>query len=1659
MQFWKPTRPSSKAMCYGYVNGNVTRLVMPGYLSITPWFAATVVDLSNYAMIGKPASATDYLLYEDIAVTPNSTYTVGFAGFPDLVFQGTVVATITYSVGDQNSPGAPAVFDNILPATRLPVSAVSTTSMVIEENTIPLRKFNIPNFSIPINTLVHACVNVSVIATGNYTFACTDGIVYNPYPPLDGIVDVASTNGFIVTASSIEVSWNGFYVKDWIEPGDDGIAYYTLGVGSYIGWDDVVSTMVIPKTQRKAVSYASLIAGDALYVTVRGYSYAGLAATTYSEALMVDYTAPKSVRGIIDAKAVPTDQDGFYDIVIEFGKFEDNESGLTSVQWVLESEYGLEDVVSLRKTNSPTYIKQAKVELSSAVTYVARIIATNAAGLKQQLVALITADVDLRLLYVTDLRSGGTWTAFSASEKSYTFAWNFTGEASYLEAAVGSASRMSDVMPWTYIDAEARNFTLDLSAFPLTDGALLHATVHAFDAAGKFADSMSSSGIVIDSTPPQIGRVVQGITPFVHHPWTKYPDLVQASWTGFFDADSDLVSIKVCVDNSPSTNPTTSCSNLDWTNAAKLNSTHAVVVDLVLEHWLQPATSYFVKVMATNGAGLISVGVSPAFAVDLEEPIGTSINVGFPSLEANSSTVDGGYFDRTVVQVHWHFQAAPASGISHFLVGIYDVASSTPMTTPAKVPSSVTSWTFSTAAKTLILEFNEGVSYYAVVRGVSGSGMIGDVKSSEFMVMSTRPLVNQPSLRFENFMEPGANSTADVNSPYYAIPIGFNVTGPNDSANATVDVIVYNVGGTTTTSMGPIKYLVHLGSYKYGRNMVNYTLNQTCDSPCSVSFRVPSVNNSMYWASLVSVDAAGLQSDIETVGNFWNGNETPYATNNGSLWVVDGMEPLVIDFNATSPDSITFTGSGLPGFETPTPQDDCDFTYPDGTVLQGPSSLVVVDGIARLTCTPPTLAATAVAALPAEAYVEITIEAGLTLRVPHKRGAGAETIWDPEFVAKVGLSVYENSYRSSPWTWLVNWSNTSADDIAYFTVIGFGTAMITVPGFQTHALFTIALTSAQEMEAKPGNFSWVVCAFPFVNATQSTCFPSELVQVDLMMASVNPEISTGYEDQIPTAVRVQSSSIDSFDYESIQYQSSTTSISLNWTNSFVFASPSNKTVARYDLSIGHAPYERDQDMQLHIVDGQVSTANIPANLVIGIPYFATLVVWDAAGLPSMHVSFPITADESPPASGRVYAGKTPYVMGKRYQNDTSHLFSYWRGFSEPQSVIKGYSYYLCTAANATSCFAGPQWNGMQTRVNATGLNLVQGQTYFVGVEAHNAVGNISDLAFSPGVVIDLTPPSLVDILFGDGGPVANAANTSYSLTWRFSDDESPIVNYHIQMGTIDGGPQYYPWTSISTRNSLPLAGFRLIHNSTVFATVVATNAAGWTTAAKASVRVDLTPPLITGAVQVLDGSGYHQESGMVTVEADWAGVFADPESEIVDYHVAFGRANNPDFYLAGSSLGVLTTCSRSMTVPDGDSLIVTVTATNAAGLSTIARSSPVLFSTNVPSSFTVRLLDSGLNLLLADNNTSLHHVDPSMDVLVRLVGLQDVESGLSSLRVRLLQDSAPVFDWVDMPVQEIIRLSTPELAAGNSTFQVAVQAVNNVNLTSEALSDNFVVIV
>ncbi|XP_053399140.1 uncharacterized protein LOC123523172 [Mercenaria mercenaria] len=140
-------------------------------------------------------------------------------------------------------------------------------------------------------------------------------------------------------------------------------------------------------------------------------------------------------------------------------------------------------------------------------------------------------------------------------------------------------------------------------------------------------------------------------------------------------------------------------------------------------------------------------------------------------------------------------------------------------------------------------------------------------------------------------------------------------------------------------------------------------------------------------------------------------------------------------------------------------------------------------------------------------------------------------------------------------------------------------------------------------------------------------------------------------------------------------------------------------------------------------------------------YYTVVQAYNLAGLHTTEVSDGFMLDLQSPTTGIVHDG---FVMTDIHATSSMQsVRSFWHGFSDLESGIKNYEY--CVSLNDGMCDVDALHDvGIATRKEYTAAKpFGQGSIVRAGVRASDGSGHVSEIVFSNGIVVDVTPPARV----------------------------------------------------------------------------------------------------------------------------------------------------------------------------------------------------------------------------------------------------------------------------------------------------------------------------
>jgi hypothetical protein len=259
-------------------------------------------------------------------------------------------------------------------------------------------------------------------------------------------------------------------------------------------------------------------------------------------------------------------------------------------------------------------------ELKNGVVYYAQVVAYNILGIRSDIGIsdgiLIEITPPVFLSPVSDGTLFGSDFDYSSNLTSLSINWKCEDKDSGLRqvfVGVGTQPGIQDIVMYRAVLPYQNSYNFD--SLNLTKGLRYFPTVKCINNVG-LQNSMSSDGIIIDSTPPMLRYVNIGGKRYQDLPHIGLGSFVAVNWK-FNDFESDVIRCTVSIhhlrNNTRIAGP--------WTFPGNQTSEYLDLRKNDLRH----KERYVLSVIAFNGAGLNSTAISNGFLVDGTAPTCTNI--------------------------------------------------------------------------------------------------------------------------------------------------------------------------------------------------------------------------------------------------------------------------------------------------------------------------------------------------------------------------------------------------------------------------------------------------------------------------------------------------------------------------------------------------------------------------------------------------------------------------------------------------------------------------------------------------------------------------------------------------------------------------------------------------------------------------------------------------------------------------------------------------------------------------------------------------------------------------------------------------------------------------------------------------------------------------
>ncbi|MBI2571446.1 MAG: hypothetical protein HYV63_30935 [Candidatus Schekmanbacteria bacterium] len=1386
---------------------------------------------------------------------------------------------------------------------------------------------------------VRALDNVSNASTP----AVSDGITVDTAGPSPGTVaDGAGADGdFQQSTTTISANWSGF------SDAASGIASYEWAVGTTPGGSDVQAWTDVGLAVSASNSGLTLPEAP-YYVSVRATDNVGNAGTAaVSDGVRVDSSGP-AAGSVADGTGADVDfQQSSTTISANWTGFADAASGVASYEWAIGTTPGGTEVRGWTGAGSDVSATASGLALAEVDHYVSvratdnvgntgpaaisdgvRVDVTPPAG------GAVSDGAGAELTWQTDTTTiSATWSGFADAA---------SGVASY-EWAIGTTPGGTEVQSWANVGdvLAATNASLALA-----DATTYYVSLRAIDGVGNVGSPKSSDGVTVDATSPAAGTVNDGDGADIDYRTSL--TTLSANWSGFAEGGSGIAAYEWAIGTSPGGTEVQA-----WTNVALLTSvTNAALA-------LQAGGSYYVSVRASDVAGNVgSVATSDGVTVDLAAPTGGTV------LDGAGADVDY-QGSSTVINANWSGFADALSGIAS-----YDWAIGTSLG-----GTQIRAWTSAgnvTAATASGLSLASGRTYWVSVRAVDAMGNVGSPASSDGVIVD---LVAPTA----GTVLDGAGADVDYQGSGTVIVANWSGFADALSGIASYDwAIGTSLGGTQIrawTSAGNVTaatasglslasgstYWVSVRAVDAVGNVGNPVSSDgvmaDLVAPTGGTVRDGTGADVDYQGSATVIDAnwSGFSDALSGIASYdwaigtspggtqvrgWTsaGNVTAATTGGLTLalgstyWVsVRAVDAVGNVGGAASSDGVTVDGTPpTAGTVNDGSSTDIDFQASATTIAANWSGFADVGvGVAAYDWAIGTTAGgtqlqgwTRVGNVSSATRSGLTLADGMTIYVAVRGVDGAGNVGAAATTDGVTIdltgptagSVNDGTgadvdFQTATTTIWANWSGfaSAGSGLAgYQWAIGRTAGGTELQGWTSLGNVSSATNAALALAAGTTYFV-SVRGYDMLGNTGGIA-TSDGVAVDL----TGPSPGTVWDGLGPV---------------DIDMQGSATTISARWSG----FTADGAQLAYYEWMIATQSGTMVQDWTR--VDG-TEASNSALSLQHLVSYYVGVRAVDAIGnRGDAAASDGVVIRLDGPQPGTVLDGNG--AVDQDVQQSRTTISARWSGFTDASSTITAYEFSIGSALAATDV-QGWTYVGVVTQATVGGLALHDGTTYYVGVRATNALGNLSDPAVSDGVMVDSVPPIAGTVSDGGGGAdidLLPTKETPLSAHWEgFRDVHSGLrPAYHVGLATTRSSASYL-WGPVAVQATAMVAPvLALKKGETYYASVTVQDVAGnWSALAWSDgAKTDDSPPEMSGSVN--DGTGADiDEQDHGTLSANWSG-FHD-NGVIAYYEVGtseeLARSPIPTVW---QNVGMATSWTSSSQATSGLTHFVWVRATDAWG--------------------------------------------------------------------------------------------------------------------------------
>ncbi|WAR31803.1 hypothetical protein MAR_034345 [Mya arenaria] len=568
--------------------------------------------------------------------------------------------------------------------------------------------------------------------------SCSDGFILGNTAPIPGKIIVQNVNGYITDIDHVVITWDPFHEKTGATllgyPED--IQHYSIGVGNSPNRDDIIPFRNAGGEIAAMLPLDGIADGTSVYFTVNGSDHFGLSSVAVSTEFVTDTSPPTEGKIHFDQRHAYCNSDT---ISMRLVGFHDDHSGISYYNVGIGSSSIMVDTLSMTKYYTDTLdIDIQELNILEGHEYFILVQAINNAGIPSAIVSkqFIVDMTPPHGGHVLD----GNWESkvdLDYQADTYTIRANWKdfsdieSDIDYFKVGLGTYQYSTDVRP--FMDVGLKQDIMWNG--PFIPGEKYYTTVQSCNKAG-LCIQRSSDGIILDNSPPIMGRVQVG-SGVRHSRYLPLNTSLRLQWAGFEDPQSDIDHFEVCLGRQKNM-----CDIVPAFNALLQSYMIKSNISLPIN---MPC---FATVWAFNGVGMNVSSASDAILVDVTAPYNTikpSIKLDYNTIKDNIAQ-----WEKSIISVFWEFLDDESPILNHELTLFTHHEGHTPIERVRL--GSEKHFTINLDGNNWL---HNGDTYFVVITSCNAAGLCSTDRTNDILIDSTPPHQGglKPQMFWENYKD------------------------------------------------------------------------------------------------------------------------------------------------------------------------------------------------------------------------------------------------------------------------------------------------------------------------------------------------------------------------------------------------------------------------------------------------------------------------------------------------------------------------------------------------------------------------------------------------------------------------------------------------------------------------------------------------------------------------------------------------------------------------------------------------------------------------------------------------------------------------------------------------------------------------------------------